>query len=47
MFRQAATSDPDNADYHFNLAVSLKRHGNVAKALNELNQCLKYHPNDS
>ena len=47
MFRQAATSDPDNADYHFNLAVSLKRHGNGTEALNELNQCLKSRPNDS
>jgi len=47
MFRQAAGSDPDDPDYHFNLAVSLKRHGNGAEALNELNQCLKYRPNDS
>ena len=47
MFRQAATSDPDEADYHFNLAVSLKRHGNGPEAINELNQCLKYRPNDS
>lgn len=47
MFRQAVTSDPDEPDYHFNLAVSLKRHGNSAEALNELGQCLKYRPNDS
>jgi tetratricopeptide (TPR) repeat protein len=47
MFRQAAASDPDNADYHFNLAVSLKRHGDGTGALNELNQCLKDRPNDS
>jgi tetratricopeptide (TPR) repeat protein len=47
MFRQAAVTDPDEADYHFNLAVSLNRHGNSAEALNELSQCLKYRPNDS
>jgi tetratricopeptide (TPR) repeat protein len=47
MFRQAVTSDPDDPDYHFNLAVSLRRHGNTAEALSELNQCLKYRPNDS
>jgi len=47
MFRQAVTSDPDEPDYHFNLAVSLKRHGNGAEALSELSQCLKYRPNDS
>ncbi len=47
MFRQAAISDPDEADYHFNLAVSLKRHGNGPEAINELNLCLKYRPNDT
>jgi tetratricopeptide (TPR) repeat protein len=47
MFRQASASDPDEPDYHFNLAVSLKRHGNTADALNELSQCLKYRPNDT
>ena len=47
MFRQAAASDPDNADYHFNLAVNLKRHGDGTEAVIELNQCLKNRPNDS
>jgi tetratricopeptide (TPR) repeat protein len=47
IFRQAATSDPDDADYHFNLAVSLRRHGQGPEALSEINQCLKYRPNDS
>jgi tetratricopeptide (TPR) repeat protein len=47
MFRQAAAADPNAADYHFNLAVSLKRHGNGPDALAELNQCLKLRPNDS
>jgi tetratricopeptide (TPR) repeat protein len=47
LFRQAVAVDPNNADYHFNLAVSLKRHGNAAEALTELAQCLRLRPNDS
>ncbi len=47
IFRQASASDPDEPDYHFNLAVSLKRHGNGPEALAELGQCLKFRPNDS
>jgi tetratricopeptide (TPR) repeat protein len=47
LFIQAAAADPSGADYHFNLAVSLKRHGNTAGAENELAQCLKLRPNDS
>jgi len=31
LFRQAAAADPDQADYHFNLAVSLKHRGNTPK----------------
>ena len=47
LFRQAIAADPDKADYHFNLAVSLKRHGDSAGALNELAQCLKLRSNDT
>jgi tetratricopeptide (TPR) repeat protein len=47
LFRQAAAADPNDADYHFNLAVSLHRHGDAAEALAELAQSLKLHPNDS
>jgi tetratricopeptide (TPR) repeat protein len=46
LFVQAAAADPNAADYHFNLAISLKRHSSAASALNELNQCLKLRPND-
>jgi tetratricopeptide (TPR) repeat protein len=46
-FIQAAAADPNNADYHFNLALTLKRRGNTAGALNELAQCLKFRPGDS
>ncbi len=47
LFRQAVETDPSVADYHFSLAVSLKRHGNSAEALTELAQCLRLHLNDS
>ena len=47
LLRQAIAADPNGADYHFNLAVSLKRHGDTAEALTELAQCLRLRPNDS
>jgi tetratricopeptide (TPR) repeat protein len=47
LFRQAVAADPYAADYHFNLAVSLKRHGGDAEALTELAQCLRLRPNDT
>ena len=47
LFRQAVAADANTADYQFNLAVSLKRHGDAAGALAELTQCLKLRPNDS
>ncbi len=47
LFRQAVTADPNNADYRFNLAVSLKRHGATAEALAELGQYERLRPNDS
>lgn len=46
-FVAAAAADPNQADYHFNLAVSLKRKGQTTAALNELTQCLKLRPSDS
>ncbi|MGD0730866.1 MAG: tetratricopeptide repeat protein [Terracidiphilus sp.] len=47
LFRKAVAADPNTADYHFNLAVSLNRHGVAAEALTELAQCLRLRPNDS
>jgi tetratricopeptide (TPR) repeat protein len=48
LFRQAVAADPNQADYHFNLAVSLhRRDGNDAEALAELAQCMRLRPNDS
>jgi len=47
LFREAVAADPDNEDYRFNLAVSLKRHGATVEALAELGQCERLKPNDS
>lgn len=47
LFRQAVAADPDGSDYHFNLAVSLKRHGEVQEAATELAACLRLKGNDS
>jgi tetratricopeptide (TPR) repeat protein/TolB-like protein len=47
LFRKAVSADPNAADYHFNLAVSLKRQGQTGEAIAELAQCLKLRPNDS
>ncbi len=47
LFRKAVAADPNAADYHFNLAVSLNRQGAKTEALAELAQCLKLRPNDS
>lgn len=47
LFKQAVAADPNTADYHFNLAVSLHRHGDAAGSLTELTACLKLHPLDS
>ncbi|MDE3200208.1 MAG: tetratricopeptide repeat protein [Acidobacteriota bacterium] len=47
MFRKALAADPNVADYHFNLAVSLNRRGLKTDAIAELQRSLKLRPNDS
>jgi tetratricopeptide (TPR) repeat protein len=47
LFRQAITADPRDADYHFNLAIALRKHNNIPGAIRELQTDLKFHPQDS
>lgn len=46
-FGAAEAADPNQPDYHFNLAVTFKRRGQTSAALAELGQCLKLRPSDS
>lgn len=46
-FEQAISVDPKDADYHFNLAVSMRRRNDLAGAAKEIDLALKIHPNDS
>lgn len=47
LFQQAVAADPKDADFRFNLAVSLRREGDYAGALREMRTCLSLSPNDS
>jgi Tfp pilus assembly protein PilF/TolB-like protein len=47
LFEQAVASDPKDADYHFNLAVSLRSRGDVAGAIREVELALKLRPEDA
>jgi tetratricopeptide (TPR) repeat protein len=46
LFERAVAADPNDADYHYNLAVSLLRQGDFARAQTEVGQTLRLRPND-
>ncbi len=47
LFQRASTTDPNDADYHFNLAISYFHRGDVPDAQREVDQTLKLKANDS
>ncbi len=47
LFQRASSTDPNDSDYHYNLAVSYFRHGDFPNAQHELDLTLKLKPNDT
>ena len=47
LFQQATAADPKDPDYHFNLAVALRRRNDVQGAIREIDQALKLRPQDT
>lgn len=47
MFQQAITGDPNDADYHVNLALAYARRGDGTNAAKETAEALKEKPNDT
>jgi tetratricopeptide (TPR) repeat protein len=46
LFQQVIAADPNDADYHFNLAVGLLGRGDIAGAMHEVQAALKLHVDD-
>jgi tetratricopeptide (TPR) repeat protein len=47
LFQRATASDPNDADYHYNLAIAFFRQGDFAGAQKEVDQALQLHPSDA
>jgi tetratricopeptide (TPR) repeat protein len=46
LFQQVVAADPNDADYHFNLAVALLGHSDIVGATREVQTAVKLHPDD-
>ena len=46
LLQRASTADPQDADYHFNVAVALRRRGDLPHAKSEIERAVKLHPSD-
>ena len=46
LLQRASAADPQDADYHFNVAVALRRRGDVKGARTEIDQAVKLRPGD-
>ncbi len=47
LMQRASADDPQDADYHYNVAVALRRKGNLAGAKAEAEQAAKLRPSDN
>jgi tetratricopeptide (TPR) repeat protein/TolB-like protein len=47
LFQQAVNSDPQDPDYHFNMALALRRRHDTPGAIHEVNECLRLRPPDT
>ena len=47
LFQQAVNTDPKDPDYHFNLALALRRRNDIPGAMHEAGECLKLRLQDT